>query len=104
MPLCDLGYKLSHLTSYVATPECPLSDLSLHSYLVMFPLATDSYSTRSAVDGFGIGLCARYKPSEIPLGIKGSYFLLRSHWGSCFSGLHNYTPTMESEHLLWLRY
>ena len=33
MPLCDLSYKLSRLTSYVATPKCPLSDLSLHSYL-----------------------------------------------------------------------
>ena len=26
------------------------------------------------VDGFGIGLCARYEPSEIHRGSKGSYF------------------------------
>ena len=56
------------------------------------------------VDGFGIGLCAWYEPSEISSEIKGSYFLLRSHRGSCFSGLRNYTPMTESEHLLWLRY
>ena len=34
------------------------------------------------VDGFGIGLCTRYEPSEIHRGSKGSYFLLRSHRGS----------------------
>ena len=56
------------------------------------------------VDGFGIGLCTRYEPSEIYRGSKGSYFLLRSHRGSCFSGLRNYTPTTELELLLWLRY
>ena len=63
-----------------------------------------SATAHGVVDGFGIGLCARYEPSEIHRGSKGLYFLLRSHRGSCFSGLRNYTPTTEFKLLLWLRY
>ena len=73
-------------------------------YLIMLGSRWLSTTARGVVDGFGIGLCARYKPSEIHRGSKGSYFLLRSHWGSCFSGLCNYTLMTEFKLLLWLRY